>query len=390
MRTGSRCAMYVALSSAIACSSPGQYVPEGFREKAVITGAGFLSRSVFYDHRGAEDPKMGYIETIQENQGATTGIGQLAVFDQENLWFVDTETRTAESILRYKDAGYVGRPLLVDIDGDGGREIACRGGGFSAVGLLDGAGKLLWKRGGDYRTEPMESTANSMAVGDLDRDGTLEFYIAAYGGLYSLAANGSENWRVGTPDDTYWHVELIDSEVASEREIVAIVHRRDRYQPYYLEFRDHLGRLVKRIEPARTPSAFRVLIWPGDVAAWRILVRSDSALTVMDTDGHLIWEYKIPGRFPSGHAVEATFVRFFDEKEPFLAVLLGTRAGYRRSVLSLFSLDGVLVYQEILGATRGLLATKLHGRDAPGEVLLVGDGIGKVVAYQGSHAHDRD
>ena len=50
--------------------------------------------------------------------------------------------------------------------------------------------------------------------------------------------------------------------------------------------------------------------------------------------------------------------------------------------MSVFSLEGVLLYQEILGASTGILATKLQDKDAAGETLLVGDGRGKVVAYK--------
>lgn len=376
------CAACALLQIVLGCSFLHLSVPFGLREKSVIAGTGFLSRSVFLVH-SAEDrqKKMNYVTAIQESQIVRGRVSQLAIFDQGRLFFVDPHTHTAKWRLNYKDAGYLSRPLLVDVDGDGTREIVCRGGGFSDVGLLDSAGKLLWKKSGSYTTE---STANSMSVGDLDRDGAMEFYVAATDGLYSFAVDGSRIWRIGGENEVYWAVELFDSEVASERLIVANVQHRGRHQPRFLEFRDLQGNLMRRIRPARHINSFRVLRWPIGAKSLRILGRSGSALVILDGDGEVVWEYKIPWKLSTGIGVEGTFVRFSNQEEPYLAVLLGTRASWRRSVLCLFSLDGNLVYQEILGQTEGLLAVRLEGASSPGDVLLVGDGIGKVVAYQRS------
>jgi len=354
-------------------------VPHGLQEKATIVGTGFLSRSAFYEHRNSAAQKMNYITVIQESRKEDDRSLQLALFDQGGLWLVDPNTRIAHLALMYKDAGYFQRPKLVDVDGDGVREIVLRGGGFSAVGLLDNTGKLLWKRSGSYSGE---STANSMAVGDLDRDGTMEFYIAATNGLYSLATDGSLRWHIGDTNEVYWHVEVFDSEVSSERQVVAIVQRRGRNQPRFLEFRDFQGSLNRRIEAQWPIDSFRLMEWPTDAKRLRILARNGSALAVLDRSGSVVWEYQIPKIFRMGIGVEGTIVQFANDEEPYLAVLLGTRAEWRRSILCVFTLDGKLVYQELLGATNGVLATQLDGTDGHGEVLLVGDGKGRIYSYQ--------
>lgn len=349
--------------------------PWSLRETRIVTGDTFLSRSVFFEH-----PDLKFAGALQVAEESSGHASKVAIFGRGTVWFVDPLTRRVQRVLKLEDHGYMSDPLLVDVDGDGVREIAMRGGGFSDVGLIDSTGKLLWKKSGSYATH---STANSMAVGDLNRDGAMEFYVAATDGLYSFAANGSRKWRVGGANDCYWRAELFDSRVASECQIVAKVQRRGRYQPQFLEFRDHQGNLLRRVKPAREVGAFRVLEWPIDGRPLRILSRYGSALTILDKDCHVVWEYKIPRKFGVGMHVNATFVRFSDEEDPYLAVLLGTRAGWSRSILCVFSLDGNLVYQEILDPIIGLLAVRLDGANVTGDVLLIGEGMKrKVVAYQ--------
>lgn len=363
------------LAGGCACL-PGP-TPLELREKRVVVGAGVLTKSVFFRQDETAKPRMTYITEIAELGKAGKSAREIAVFDCGDFWLVDPHTRVARWVTSHRAAG--GRPCLVDVDGDGTPEIVCRGGGFSDVGLLDSTGKLLWKKPGGYTTE---STANWMSGGDLDRDGATEFYVAASDGLYSFAADGSRTWRVGRADEMYWGVELFDSKIVSERQIVASIQRRGRYQPRFLEFRDHHGNLMRRVKPARCIGRFRLLRWPIDAKPLRILARSGSAVVILDRDGLVVWEYKIPRKFGHGFGVEGAFVRFSDDEDPYLAVLLGGRAGWRRSVLCVFSLDGNLVYQEILAATTGMLATRLENAAAPGETLLIGDGKGKVVSYR--------
>jgi hypothetical protein len=53
---------------------------------------------------------------------------------------------------------------------------------------------------------------------------------------------------------------------------------------------------------------------------------------------------------------------------------------YDRSILCIFSPDKKLVYKEVLHRTRGLTAIPVD--NSTSEILLVGDGAGKVYSYQ--------
>jgi len=344
-----------------------------------ILGAEFLARSVIYAQSEGDTTRMGYIKGIQPIDEAMRHAAKLAVFDQENLWILDLHGGTAQCELDYRKHGYFARPLLIDVDGDGSREIACRGGGFSDVALLDATGNVEWRIPGNYKRDV---TANSMAVGDLDRDGTAELYVANTNGLQSLSADGSTRWRAGGEREIFWHVEVFDSNLPSTHQVVASVQPHGRHQPKYLDFFQSHGELVRRVMPGRPFTDFRLVRWQTTTAPMCILVRSGSKLALLNDEGAVIWEYHIPRKYGSGFGIEATLVRFSDNSDPCLAVLLGTRSAWRRSILCVFSLNGELLYQEILGETRGLLATRLEGASAKGQVLLTGNGVGTLVAYQ--------
>ncbi len=180
--------------------------------------------------------------------------------------------------------------------------------------------------------------------------------------------------------DNYWCVEVFNPRGKGEPQIVSFVALHGRGAPRFLEYRDQHGSLIRR-DNVKSGSRFRLLRWPTKDKPMRILRGTSTAIYILDVDGKIFWKYDIPRCFGNGFRLEGTLVRFLDQEDPYLAILIGTRGAYRRTVLCIFSLDGELKYQEVLGATRGLLATRITGSSKWGETLLVGDGIGKVVSY---------
>ncbi len=82
---------------------------------------------------------------------------------------------------------------LIDVDGDGDKEILTHelGPGASALLLLDSDGQQLWR----FEKDGMEAGVHTGGVGaggDLDGDGTLDFYLmgAVYGVLVGLPVSG--------------------------------------------------------------------------------------------------------------------------------------------------------------------------------------------------------
>ena len=74
--------------------------------------------------------------------------------------------------------------------------IVAGGGGFSDVGLMDEGGKLVWK----YRPDPDDLAPYDMVAGDLNNDGSPEFYAGTYEGLHILDKDGKLVKIVGIPD----------------------------------------------------------------------------------------------------------------------------------------------------------------------------------------------
>jgi len=70
--------------------------------------------------------------------------------------------------------------------------------------------------------------------------------------------------------------------------------------------------------------------------------------------------------------MRGTAVRFNGSESAHLAVLTKFNAPSRRSMLSVFSPQGQLIYQELLDRSRGICAAR--DSDGDGEVLLVGNG----------------
>lgn len=347
-------------------------MPRGLREQRIVVGDGFLKKVRLLKPSDFTKRPVNYIRAVSPLTDTKNPDYDLAVFDHGNLWYVATQARSVRWVSSYKNAGYFSRPKLLDVDGDGSTEIICRGGGFSDVGVLKIDGEPIWTKSGSWKTP---FTANSLTAGDLDRDGRTEFYVAAKDGLYRFNEAGVQDWKTDE-EVQYWHVETSALVGQEQPEVFAYGYARGQG---FIERRDPAGRALGRFFP-KSSARFRIIRWPGNVESIGILTRTGSMVFILDTTGQIRFTYRIPG-FGRGHGIEGTLIRFHDDRDPYLAVLTGTTARWRRSLLSIFSLDGELMYQEVLGATNALLATRMTHLDKSGEVLLVGSGIGTLWAY---------
>lgn len=356
--------------------------PDPLDNKRIVLDQSFISKSVYFEQSPSSFPQMNYIEHAQPfDDKVDAAISRIAVFDQSALWSIDTRTLTASFLGPYRGDSYMRRPALLNLDADENPEIILRGGGFGGVGIVDSDGRHMWSKSGSF-AQPF--TANSMAGGDLDQDGTFEFYVAARSGLYRLDCQGAEVWRHTHSNDIYWHVEVYDQVSGIDPEVVSYLQSSE--GKGYLEVRDPNGLLLRRIGPLNI-RRFRILKWSTPEWRYHILTYVGKTILVLDPAGHIVFDHKISWLRDGGFGVEGTLVKLSDDCPALVAVLTGTRAGLRRSIFSLFSLNGSLVYQEILGYSRGLLAIRLTS-DAKGESLLVGDGIGKILIYDASTKKD--
>lgn len=347
------------LSLAIACH--GCAGPR----RGVLKGEDFLQKSLFYQRIATP------VAHISESTTDGSGERLIAVFGQRSVSLVDLKTGSLKSTVQFDITSI--SPAYVDMHRDDGRKILCRGGGFGNVGLLDDRGRVIWKRPGPRDTR--------CASGDLDRDGELEFYVSSWDGLSRVDSKGQIVWERQIPTQS-WYVEIFYPDDGSDPRLVVLSSR----AVVHLYNRD--GLLDKSVQLPQYVVELRLVQWPIDPHGLHFvgLIRreySRDSLVVMDLDGQIKFEYVLPRLGPS-LGLETTLVRFFENRPPYLAVLRGyrgTSAGLSR--LSIFSLDGQLVYQEILGRSRGLLAARLRPHDGAREFLLVGDtDPNRVVMYR--------
>jgi hypothetical protein len=102
-------------------------------------------------------------------------------------------------------------------------------------------------------------------------------------------------------------------------------------------------------------------------------------LVFVDRDGRQRFRHSY-GDLPVYHGPTAVLLRLAPGQQPVLAVRMQSSTPTSRSVLSLFALDGALLYQEYLkgGPALGVVAVPGEPRDR----LLLGDGPYRLWAYE--------
>ncbi len=322
--------------------------------RGVLMGEDFLQKSLFYQERSCS------VTHISESTTDGSGERLIAVFSQCSVSLVDLKTGSHKSTVQFDMSTL--SPVYVETDRDDGREILCRGGGFGKIALLDERGRVIWKLPGPGDTR--------CASGDLDRDGELEFYVSSWDGLSRVDSKGQIVWERETPTQT-WYVEIYYPDDGSEPRLVVLstgavvrLYNRD-------------GMLERTVQLPRNVRELRLVQWPFDPHRLHFVGFVDrdysrDSLVVMDLDGQTKFEYVLP-RYGPAYGLETTLVRFSENKPPYLAVLRAYRSATGLSRLSIFSLDGQLVYEEILGRSRGLLAISEEHQGRKDEVLLVGE-----------------
>lgn len=365
-------AIALSLLSAVFVSVSG-CIPAGLRTTGVRVDALGLRKDVVVD-----DANISYVERLDEYRTTDPSLARIAILDSKNIWTCDKLSRSLERLPVTHSCSLF--PALMNVDSDDAPEILCRGGGFSDVGLQDDTGTPLWSRSGSWA---QLSTATRMSAADVDGDGIVEFYVAASDGLYRLDRNGTAIWVAKSPDWQYWGVEVWPAAPPAHGVIAAAALRKGAAEKT-LEIYDPSGTVIRRIPSSamRDYDEFRLTSKSGLVSDVRIVGRNAYNVGMLDLNGNAIWSYSLPSDF-GGHDLEVASVSFGGRTDPYIAVILGTKSTWRRSILCLFSTQGDLVYQEVMGYTRGILVTdwpKTNGEQAP--VLLVGNGPGTVVKYE--------
>jgi hypothetical protein len=226
--------------------------------------------------------------------------------------------------------------------------IVAGGGGFSDVGLMNNKGELLWKYKPDSKLHPFD-----MEGDDLNKDGIPEFYVGTHDGLHILDMNG----KLVKKTDSLWINDLEIGQYNGEDVIIGLSRN-----VFY--FWDYKGNLLKRIDVEENFSQFEIVDWPQKN---HFLTKKGSKIYLIDMEGNIIFEREIGRRI---YDISGTAVFFDESRRTYLAIVADYSSRYNRSLLSIFSPDGKIIYKEIIGSTQAIIAVDKKLRKS--QYLLVG------------------
>lgn len=334
-------------------------------ELGIVVDRGALAKSSFYNGAFTRT-----IMRIQYSEINSMPGKKIVIIGQKECHIIDPQTRKLKKVFKFKRS--VGEPELLMVNDEGHAVIMLKGGGFDAVGLMTDDGDYIWRR------EMSAGTGPKMASGDLDRDGIMEFYVVDYDGLYRFDYSGNEFWKVNESrlDD----IQIYDPGTNAQPLTVANGFNSKKRNPL-IQYRDSSGRLVKEVIPKDVIFGLEFVKWPDE---YNILTETSSQITIMDLDGNIIFKHKMKKDFWGymdviGH--QGVSVKFKANERPYLAVLTKYRQASKRSMLSVFSPKGELIYQELLISSDGISAIENSDNS---ESLLVGEGREKVWIYNAS------
>ncbi len=227
------------------------------------------------------------------------------------------------------------------------------GGGFGAVGLFDINGKLLWNFKPDLIHNP-----NKMIDADLDNNGITEFYAISGSGLYRLDLEGNIVWKfAGDIRDI-----SIYSNKKDKFESIIVLNSNDTFSLISPQ-----GKKIRSLGFSSKNFSFATMDVDGNSL---IVYRSSyDTFRVVNQEGKFLFDYKYKN-LPIYHGPYTTSVSF--DGATYVAILMTSRSAIQKSVISIFSLKGELVYQAILNYGSKLAAQYIHKTD--NQRLLVSDG----------------
>ncbi len=253
----------------------------------------------------------------------------------------------------------VGETIPVDIDGNGTLAFMNRGGGWQPVSLLDAHGITLWL----YPSEnSLIGAANSMAAGDFNKDGKLEFVVGmnASGGLHVLDVKGKEIWKKAAGN--VFSVEVMDK---GPNGTPVILHS-DAGEGIVVRNTD--GEKIKTIKNCGD-GPFSFLGQPA-TGSRPIIACDNGGLRLVDLNDNIIKKFSLHG---DGHAPQGTLIYFNGSNNPpSYAFVRTVQATGRRSDLTIFDNNGTLIYHEKIEASY-LAISRLLENGKGADALLVGE-----------------
>lgn len=325
---------------------------ESYYTPRIVTGKELLQKEQFLSN-----DKLIEIRSISVNTNKSNTNEELIIIGKTGALFAELngEQKTFVSFDRR-----VGETVPVDVEGDGVLEFMNRGGGWQPVSLLDSRGRTLWI----YPSEELSASkeaADTMAAGDIDKDGMLDFVIGmnGSGGLHVLDAKGKEMWKRDAGN--VFSVEILDIDKDGSPEILhsdsgeGIVIRKANG--------DKIGAIKKM-------NGHFSLLHQDNSNDEPLIIYDNHKLNLTDLKGNAKRIFDLPG---GGHTPQGTLVYFNGiNKPPHYAFIRTIQATGIRSDLTVFDSDGKLVYHEIFQASY-LAIAPLRQKEKGVDTLLIGE-----------------
>jgi hypothetical protein len=311
-----------------------------------------VSESTFFN--GATTA-ISHIECVTTRNGPA-----VVVTDGRGAYFLNPATGAEMSRVPFR----VGAAVPVDVDNDGVYEFFNTARGWAEVKLYDRSGTPLWQLDGN--------AADWARVVKPAGGAEVRFFIATAIGLVCVDAAGSTLWtfQAGTP---FWEVRILESPSPA------------------------LGRLAALSDPAFAPKALCILntdgqlltSFPTDILSFTTVRRPDRAkesLIIACRGNELFWMTEAGSqiascRVPIGEAgffgLHACLLASPDGLSPRVAVRADYSSQAGKSLVCLFSAEGSLLFQRVVGSGRSIGAVSVGPGE--GDDLLVGDGPGRVL-----------
>lgn len=345
--------LFILISiSSIALGLRKVFKHENYYTPRIATGKELLQKEQFLSN-----DKLIKIRSISVNSNKSNANEELIIIGETGAIFAELNGEQKAFVSFDRKAG---KTVPVDVEGDGVFEFMNRGGGWQPVSLLDSRGRTLWL----YPTEGFSLTkdsADTMAAGDIDKDGVLNFVIGmnASGGLHVLDAKGKEMWKRHAGN--VFSVEVLDIDKDGTPEILhsdsgeGIVIRKANG--------DKIGTINN------TDGHFS-LLHQNNSNNEPLIIYDNHKLNLTDLKGNVKRAFDLPG---GGHMPQGTLVYFNGiNNPPHYAFVRTIQATGMRSDLTVFDSDGKLVYHEIFHASY-LAIAPLRQKEKGVDSLLIGE-----------------
>lgn len=373
-------------------------VPPELREARVVTGAGLLVKSEFY-----QVGKGSSLDQIQDMTiGQLDGQGDLDIglAGQFGVTLLDRQGNFTKRInYRFEKGKIPVGPIttereknsfqnirLLDVEGDGVFEVLGYG-GIDGMALFDHQGNVLFSRGA---IEEGKASIQNVGVGDVDGDGVKEFIVSwgyePWKGLELLDRHGNSKWR-RQEELLPGEFEVVDVNGDGKTELV----EEDGGE---LKIRDTQGEVQNVVEAPVYLSHFSLCPQSNNQGPPRNLAVREGSLWLIDLDGKNNTKYdaplsyiklekprvvEVPGADPITFDTEEVYRARcvwakLEKDEPKYLAVIANFAALDRSLFYLYDAKGKLIFQEILPeeceAVAVLTPENSNGRE---EILVSGE-----------------